>query len=148
ATYRQRSDDDPSAFAVDPEDKLLWRMTRDRLDFEATRDAMLATSGDLDLAVGGRPADVAGTRRTVYALVDRQFLPGVFRTFDFANPDIHVAVRHETTVPQQALFFLNGAFAASRARELAAASCTLRDEQRIGRLYEALFQRRPSQSEV
>lgn len=54
-------------------------------------------------------------RRSVYGFVDRQFLPGVLRTFDFANPDLHVAVRHETTVPQQGLYFLNGTFAADQA---------------------------------
>src|SRR5207253_1220859 len=87
-------------------------------------------------------------RRTIYAMVDRQYLPGVFRTFDFANPDIHVAVRHETTVPQQALFFLNGAFSATRARELAAATCKISEAQRVERLYECLFQRKPSQGEI
>jgi len=53
---------------------------------------MLAASGELDLTMDGKPADLldAGNkRRTVYALVDRQFLAGAFRTFDFANPDIH-----------------------------------------------------------
>lgn len=93
-----------------------------RLDFEQLRDAMLAVTGELDSSVGGSPSDLLAAdnrRRTVYAFVDRQFLPGALRTFDFANPDIHVAVRHETTVPQQALFFLNGTFAAERARALA-----------------------------
>ena len=105
-----------------PEPGLLARFPIHRLDFEALRDAMLAASGELDPATGGKAIDLldAGNkRRTVYALVDRQFLPGTFRTFDFANPDIHVAVRHETTVPQQALFFLNGSFAADRAKALA-----------------------------
>src|SRR6185369_11354702 len=92
--------------------------------------------------------DAKNARRTVYAMVDRQYLPGVFRTFDFANPDIHVAVRHETTVPQQALFFLNGTFSASRARDLAAKTGNCGDEQRIARLYETLFQRAPSQAET
>ena len=43
ATYRQRSDHDPAGFAADPENRLLRRKNRDRLDFEAARDAMLAT---------------------------------------------------------------------------------------------------------
>jgi hypothetical protein len=80
---------------------------------------MLRVTGELDETMGGRPQDLldaSNRRRTVYGEVDRQFLPGVLRTFDFANPDLHVAVRHETTVPQQALYFLNGSFAAARAR--------------------------------
>ncbi|HSH16897.1 MAG TPA: DUF1553 domain-containing protein, partial [Verrucomicrobiae bacterium] len=103
----------------DPDDRLLSHFPIHRMEFEQLRDAMLAVSGELDLTMSGKSLellDAANKRRTVYAYVDRQFLPGTFRTFDFANPDIHVAVRHETTVPQQALFFLNGEFAASRAR--------------------------------
>lgn len=112
---------------------------------------MLAVSGELDPAVGGRPSDLfepGNRRRTVYGLVDRQFLPGVLRTFDFANPDIHVAVRYETTVPQQALYFLNGPFAAHRAKALAASTESLAAPDRIRRLYRMLFQRTPTSHEV
>jgi hypothetical protein len=122
-----------------------------RLDFEQLRDSMLAVSGELDPSVGGRPMDLldAGNRRrTIYGTVDRQFLPGVLRTFDFANPDIHVAVRYETTVPQQALYFLNGPFAAQRARALASATESLSRPDRLGRIYRRLFQRGPTPSEV
>ncbi|MFM7101985.1 MAG: DUF1553 domain-containing protein, partial [Verrucomicrobiota bacterium] len=84
----------------------------------------------------------------VYGLVDRQFLPGVLRTFDFANPDLHVAVRHETTVPQQGLYFLNGPFAAERARALAGRGAGLPGEERIRALHRALFQRAPTAAEV
>jgi hypothetical protein len=84
----------------------------------------------------------------VYGLVDRQFLPGVLRTFDFANPDLHVAVRHETTVPQQGLFFLNGPFAANRARMLARAVSRLSPEDRIQHLHRRLFQRAARPDEI
>jgi hypothetical protein len=112
---------------------------------------MLATSGELDTTMGGKPSvllDPSNRRRTVYSLVDRQFLPGVLRTFDFANPDLHVAVRHETTVPQQGLFFLNGPFAAQRARALAAHSSRMEPAQRVEALYAAVLQRRPTPSEI
>ncbi|MGE3311715.1 MAG: DUF1549 and DUF1553 domain-containing protein [Limisphaerales bacterium] len=123
-----------------------------RLDFEQLRDAMLAVSGELDPTVGGRPKpllDPSHVRRTLYALVDRQFLPGTFRTFDFANPDIHVAVRHETTVPQQALFFLNGKFAAARATALAAsiARSPTPPEAKVRELHRAIYQRDPTEQE-
>ncbi|MCC7377329.1 MAG: DUF1553 domain-containing protein [Verrucomicrobiales bacterium] len=122
-----------------------------RLDFEQLRDSMLATSRELDPSIGGGPVDLlnsANRRRTVYAAVDRQFLPGVLRTFDFANPDIHVAVRYETTVPQQALYFLNGPFAADRARALAASTGSLSGPTRLRHLYQRLFQRDPNPSEI
>jgi len=135
----------------DPDNRLLARFPTRRLEFEALRDAMLATSGELDLTMGGKPRellDANNTRRTVYAFIDRQFLPGTFRTFDFANPDIHVAVRHETTVPQQALFFLNGSFAASRAKALAKRFEDRKPEQRVQALHRALYQRDATRSEV
>src|SRR5205823_9736040 len=69
-TYQQASFDRPECHKVDPENRLLWRAHRRRLDFEAMRDTLLATSGRLDRAMGGRPADVAGDplhrRRTGY----------------------------------------------------------------------------------
>ncbi len=135
----------------DPNHRLLSSFPGRRLEFEQVRDAMLAASGRLSLARGGKSSELldgANHRRTVYAFVDRQFLPGVLRTFDFANPDLHVAVRHETTVPQQGLFFLNGPFAAQRARELAQASRDLPAQDRIRHLHQALFQRNPTASEL
>ncbi len=135
----------------DPNHRLLSAFPGHRLEFEQVRDAMLAVSGELSLARGGKSSellDAANRRRTVYAFVDRQFLPGVLRTFDFANPDLHVAVRHETTVPQQGLFFLNGPFAAQRARKLAISSGNHPASERIRRLHQALFQRSPTDAEL
>jgi hypothetical protein len=110
--------------AVDPENRLLWRANRRRLDFEAMRDTLLAVSGRLSQRLAGRPADIAGdpqcADRSVYALVDRQGLPGLFRTFDFAAPDQSVERRPRTMVPQQALFALNSPFMLVAARALSA----------------------------
>lgn len=139
------------AVQSDPDNRLLARFTARRLEFEAVRDSMLAASGELDLTMGGKSRELLdenNRRRTVYALVDRQFLPGTFRTFDFANPDIHVAVRHETTVPQQALFFLNGTFAAQRARALARHVSTEPPARRVQRLYQAVYQRNATPAEM
>jgi len=135
----------------DHDNRLLSHFPTHRMEFEQLRDAMLAVSGELDPAMGGKPRELleAGNqRRTVYAFVDRQFLPGTFRTFDFANPDIHVAVRHETTVPQQALFFLNGNFAAARARALAKQLTGKSPEQRVQQLHRTLYQRTATRSEA
>ncbi len=140
-----------AAPAADPENRLLATFPGRRLEFEQVRDAMLAASGELDTTMGGKPAELLASgnhRRTVYALVDRQFLPGVLRTFDFANPDLHVSVRHETTVPQQGLYFLNGPFAAQRARELAARTATSTGDVRIRDLYRRVLQRAPTSAEV
>jgi hypothetical protein len=152
AAYRQSSADNTAAAAIDPSNRLLWRFNRRRLDLEAMRDALLAAGGELDLTPGGRPVDLLNsTRRSVYGKVDRQFLPGVFRTFDFANPDLHMPQRPSTTVPQQALFFMNSTFLADRARALAkrpdvAAAPTPRE--RVARMYRQLFQRPPTDRQV
>jgi len=135
----------------DPDNRLLAHFPIHRMEFEQVRDGMLAVSGELDTTLGGKPRELLDTRnkrRTVYALVDRQFLPGTFRTFDFANPDIHVAVRHETTVPQQALFFLNGNFAAARAKALAKRLTDKSPEERVQQLHRTLYQRNATKSEM
>jgi hypothetical protein len=124
STYQQSGQDRPDCRRVDPDNRLLWRMNRRRLDLEAMRDTLLAVSGRLDQRMGGRPANVAGdprcARRTVYALIDRQDLPGLFRVFDFASPDQSAERRPLTTVPQQALFGLNSPFVLEQARALVA----------------------------
>src|SRR5205085_1976888 len=116
--YRQRSDDRPEGVNADPENRLLWKFNRQRLDLEALRDGMLAVAGRLDATLGGPAVDLlAGVpRRTVYGFIDRQNLPGLFRTFDFASPDTHAPQRYTTTVPQQALFLLNSPFAVEQAK--------------------------------
>jgi hypothetical protein len=157
--YRQstRGPLDESARAkanqLDPENRLLWRMNERRLRFEEMRDALLASSGLLDPAVGGRAADLFSpqfTRRTLYGRIDRQFLPSTLRMFDFANPDLHTAARAETTVPQQALFFLNDPlivhFAQATAKRTASHGAT--DEQRVQLLYQFAYQRPAIASEV
>ena len=111
------------AIASDPDNRLLWRMNLRRLSWEQFRDSMLAAANELDLRMGGKPVNLFQapypTRRTLYGLVDRQFLPSLLRTFDFASPDLHTPKRTETTVPQQALFFMNDPMVVDRARAIA-----------------------------
>lgn len=136
----------------DPDNRLLWRANRQRLDFEELRDSLLAASGELDLTVGGKPVDIlTSKRRSLYGLVDRQYLPGVFRVFDFANPDLHIPQRHETTVSQQALFFLNHPFVAARSKGLASRTdfkALSLPEERVRFLYRALYQREPTPTQT
>ncbi len=154
AAYRQASWDRPECRKVDPENRLLWRANRRRLDLEAMRDALLAVSGRLDVRLYGRPVDVAGDagnrRRTVYGLVDRQSLPGLFRAFDFASPDTSAERRPFTTVPQQALFALNAPFILEQTKALAAeaARAGAGPEPRIRALYRRALAREASGDEL
>ncbi len=155
ATYQQSSDANPRCVAADPENHLLHHMNRQRLDFEALRDTLLADSGRLDLTVGGLPVDIVAEpfspRRTVYGLIDRQNLPGLFRTFDFANPDTSSQGRFHTTVPQQALFMLNSPFVVEQARALVQRDEVRRAKNRaeaIDALYRLTLQRPAERGEI
>ncbi len=153
--YAQDSRDRPAAAAIDPVNAYYWRMNRRRLDFEALRDTLLATCGQLDSQLFG-PAEKIDVspfpgRRTVYAYIDRQNLPSLFRTFDVASPDTHSPGRPQTSVPQQGLFMLNSEFVASQADLLAA---RLRDEaarsgthSAIDRLFTSVLARLPTPQE-
>jgi mono/diheme cytochrome c family protein len=153
--YQQESFDRPDGHAADPENRLLWRQNRRRLDFEAMRDAVLAAAGHIDLTMGGPSVEITAKpfplRRTVYSHIERQNLPGMFRTFDFAGPDAHSPRRYFTTVPQQALFLMNSRFIIEQARALMTRpelGGDLSDEQRIAELYELTQQRAPESGEV
>ncbi len=156
STYQQSSLlSPPSSAAQDPDNALLSRMNRRRLDFEATRDALLWASGQLDLTMGGKSEDLTkqpfSKRRTIYGFVDRQNLPNLFRTFDFASPDTHAPQRFTTTVPQQALFLMNSPFVVEQARTLMNRKeiAEVKDPaQRIQALYRLLYQRAATPDEV
>jgi hypothetical protein len=155
AVYQQKSDDRPECSRIDPENVLLWKMNRRRLDFEATRDAFLAVAGRLNRTVGGPPVrDItapSATRRTVYGFIDRLNLPGLLRTFDYPSPDATSPQRDTTTVPQQALFLMNNPFVIQSARtllqrpEVAAEKDAAR---KIARLYRLLYGREAAAEEV
>jgi hypothetical protein len=122
SVYQQSSNATADAERIDPENKLLSHMNRRRLDFEAMRDSLLFVSGQLDVKMGGRAVEMfegkMSLRKSVYGFIDRQNLPGLLRTFDFANPDASSPFRYETTVPQQALFLMNSPFVIDQASHL------------------------------
>ncbi len=155
ATYQQASDDRAECVKADPANMQLWKFNRQRLDFEELRDALLLASGKLDLTPGGLPVELTtqpfATRRTTYGYIDRQNLPAMFRTFDFASPDVSASQRFLTTVPQQALFLMNSPFVLQQAQALAARDDFKKfttDEDRIRYLYATVYQRNPAADEV
>lgn len=155
STYRQTSAIRADYAEKDPNNMLVWRMNRQRLEFEPFRDTLLAVSGKLNLEQGGQAVDITTqpftTRRTVYSFIERQNLPGIFRTFDFASPDTHNARRFETSVPQQALFMINSPFVAGQARSFAARPEVRAAGSRAGKiteLYRIALQRPPSSREL
>src|SRR5262249_32874468 len=122
---------------------------------ECVRDSMLAAAGRLDLTAGGVPfpltAEPSTPRRSVYGFIERGRIPALLSAFDFASPDQHAPLRYVTTVPQQALFFLNSPFVADQCRALVArpeiASAPTASEK-VRHLYPLLFGRVPEQKET
>ncbi len=159
ATYRQASVIPQSAIrnpqSTDPENTLLWRMNRRRLEFEPMRDALLAVAGNLDRTMYGRPDELftnaALRRRSVYGFIDRQDLPNLLRAFDFASPDQSAARRPNTSVPQQSLFLMNSPFVIEQAMAFVARpeiQSPADPRQRITAIYHLLFTRPPSDNEL
>ena len=137
ATYRQSS-----AFreTADPDNKLLWRYPRRRLEAEAIRDSMLSVSGLLDDTMGGPgvfPAVPAGTeiqegrhwrkstgpadeyRRSVYIFARRLVRYPMLESFDAPLAFESCGRRQETVTADQALELLNGQATAGFAQALA-----------------------------
>ena len=152
ATYRQSSIREGSYAATDPENRYLWKMNRKRLEFEPMRDQVLAVSGALDLSQGGRSVEITKEpftpRRSVYGFVERQNLPSLLRTFDFASPDTTAPKRFETTAPQQALFFMNSPWILNQARGLAARTAERTGVARIRQLFQLALSRDPTSDEL
>ena len=153
-TYCQTSKDRLQCTEIDPENTLLWKMNRRRLEFESLRDSMLAVSGQLDSRMHGKPEKLFGAvqsrRKTIYGEIDRQNLPGIYRVFDLPNPDQSAAKRTRTTVPQQSLFMINSPFVAAQANQLMK-NVSNNNEiplDQIKQLYRTLFQREPTLLEI
>ena len=155
-------------YSFDPDNRLLWRMNRKRLDAECIRDAMLAAAGTLEQKFGG-PNMIAGTadsnttatqnleynfqftdtRRSLYTPAFRNVRHPLFEVFDFADINQPIAQRTTSTVATQALFMTNSSFVIEQAR--AAATRLLAeagdDQDRITRAYLASLSRQPGAAE-
>jgi len=132
---------------VDPENRLLWRYSRHRLDAEALRDSLLFVSGNLDGKDGGAPVKFTADNhsRTAFGFVSRRKLDTVLGLFDFPNPNNTSDVRTETNVPLQRLFFMNSDFLAAQSKALTARLGG--GSANIDEAYRLLFQRVPTPEE-
>lgn len=153
--YRQGSVENEASRQRDPENQLLWRMPRRRLEFESMRDAMLTVCGELDETMGGRPVDLSASptipRRSVYGFINRDVIANLMSIFDAANPNACTAKRPETTVPQQTLFALNSDFILDRAARMATLTQEMKlatDDDRIVAMFRKILSRSPSDVEV
>ena len=138
AAYRQASVDSADGRAADPQNLMLWRARRRRLEGESLRDAMLAVSNRLDNRMGGpsihpplpielpgaknwpKDSDLgAGDRRSVYVYVKRNLRFPLFDLFDVPDRNETCARRHVSTNAPQTLALLNSQLTRDLARSLA-----------------------------
>jgi cytochrome c553 len=149
STYQLSSIPLPKNFEADPDNRLVWRFNRHRLDVEAMRDSLLFVSGKLDLKAGGPPEKFGPDdyRRTVYSYVSRYKLDSVLGLFDFPIPQGTSEQRMETNVPLQRLFFMNSDFVMSQAKALASQFEGSANGSGIERIYQVVYQRAPSPEE-
>jgi hypothetical protein len=143
AAYRQTSAQRADAAAVDPDNRLLWRMNCPRLDADSFHDAVLAVSGRLDLTTGGPGVslfksspgpqltpvldygafdwDAPGAgRRSIYRVVWRTIPDPLMEALDFPDAALLTPVRGFSASPLQALTLLNNNFLLRHCDHLAA----------------------------
>jgi len=166
STYRMASTYQAAAFNQDPDNRLLWRVNKRRLDAEVIRDSMLAVSGLLDTSrrPGSLVAELSGQsvsligfnqavpvdldashRRSIYLPVIRDHLPDVLEQFDVANPNLVTGDRDVTNVPLQALYLMNGPFVQEQATALAQRIQASPDRVRVA--FQLCFNRPPDAKE-
>ena len=178
-TWQQSSVNRRTHVAVvdrDPENRLLSRANRLRLEAEVIRDSMLLVSGQLDRTRGGPslPVDVPGNlnpggtgnmsdgirlpdsmkfRRTIYLPQKRK---GPFDALDFLgafdlpDPNHETGRRNTTTVPTQALYLLNSPFVQQRAKAVAdrVMQQSSSPRERVIHAYRGILGRQPTNSEA
>jgi hypothetical protein len=153
SAYRQGGAVGAAGAAADPDNRLLGRMNRRRLEAEAVRDNLFAVAGRLDARRGGPAfADLATPRRTLYLLSARTGAntSDFGRLFDGADPGAIVGRRGQTVVAPQALFFLNDPLVDDLARALAVRvrrEAPAGDDARVRRLYLLALGRPPTPAE-
>jgi hypothetical protein len=167
STYQMSTAYNAAAAEVDPDNRLLWRMNRRRLEAEAVRDSLLFVGGNLDTSLGGtllknKPreyvtstASVNGTsyavnRRSIYLPVVRSALYEAFQAFDFAEPTTLKGDRESTTIAAQALFMMNSDVMDEQSARLASRLMSAHPENaaaRVQDLYASALGRLPTGAE-
>jgi hypothetical protein len=166
--YQMSTDADEKTVAADPENALISRFNRQRLDVEEIRDGMLAIDGTLDETMGGTLQTGFGTdsenssgrlslnpetvkRRTVYLPLRRSNLPTLLNLYDFGDATTVNGKRALTNVAPQALFMMNSGFVMERAKNVTTAlleNKSLSDRERMEEMFVRALDRKPEPDEV
>jgi hypothetical protein len=174
ATYRQSSKVTPELLAKDPENRLLARGARFRVDAEAVRDIALEASGLLNSAIGGPsvfppapaflfvpPASYGPKswkvsegpdryRRALYTFRFRSVPFPMLQAFDAPNGDMSCVRRARSNTPLQALTTLNEPLFVESAQALAKRVLKeggASDAERVAYAFRLCTSRRPNADE-
>ncbi len=176
ATYRQSAVVTPEKLASDPDNILLARAPRYRINAEFVRDVVLSSSGLLVRNIGGpsvKPYQPAGLwegatsgrgllsmytqdhgaslyRRGMYTLIKRTVPPPAMSIFDASNRDLCEVKRLKTNTPLQALVMMNDPAVLEASRVLAAKLLqeTGSPQEKITKAFRLIVCRKPSEKEV
>jgi hypothetical protein len=167
SAYRQSSTEDAVKLAADPDNKLLWRKSPERLEGEEIRDAILSVSGRLDPMVYGESIQVkkasdgqyvadlppsAPERRSIYVLTRKSTPLGFLLAFDQPTMDAgNMPIRFRSALPVQSLAMMNSNFVLENSELLA--ERLEKDagndfDARVRRAYELVFARLPRADEL
>ena len=172
-SYQLASTHDAAAYAADPQNTLVWRHSRRRLDAECIRDAMLTVSGQLQVTppVGSAVAlagegpigstggfirinedtfiNAVANYRSTYLPIARDLLPDALAVFDYSEASVVNGARETTNVPAQALYLLNNDFVREQAAKFAERLTRSpgSTEQRIAQAYALALSRAPTLNE-
>jgi hypothetical protein len=166
ATYRQASAVLAALPDHDPENRLLSRFPRRRVEAEAIRDSVLATADNLDRTMGGtllgsgdhdyvtndqsgNAARYDSNRRSIYLPVIRNAMFGLFTAFDYPDSSAPIDCRPRTVVAPQALFFMNAPFVEDAAKRIATqvAGATDDSDARVRAAFRRTLAREPDRRE-
>ncbi|WP_246146891.1 PSD1 and planctomycete cytochrome C domain-containing protein [Rubripirellula lacrimiformis] len=169
-TYRQSSTATPDVFKADPENRMLARGSRYRLDAEMIRDQILATSGSLSTEMHGpsvKPPQPDGLwkavsmigetfkpdsgdaiyRRSVYTFWKRAMPPPQMTILNAPIRDACIARRERTNTPSQALLLLNESEYLMASRRLAQSVLAQPVDQRLRFAWETVTGKLPDADE-
>jgi mono/diheme cytochrome c family protein len=168
--YQLSTESTPQNDAIDPENALIWRHSRHRLESEEIRDSMLAISGLLDPTPGGphpfpamaswnyeeqnmfeaNPKEYENDKRSVYAMVQRTVRPQFFILFDGPSTNANTEQRTASLTPLQALYFMNGEFPKRTGAALASRllSGGVTDAQAVDRGFQLVYGRPAAKEEA
>ena len=149
-TFRSSSSPSLRAREIDPQNLLLSHANLRRMEAEPIRDAMLLSSGRLQLKriAQGKPEGKNNPRRAVYRQVKRNSLDSFLSVFDAPVPTSAKGRRDITNVPAQSLTLMNDPYVLKAAREFGNLHKSPNIKDGIHKMFRIALGRAPNEHEI